>query len=996
MSYSRLKKFDVTSRDDIPLLRGVKVLSMNVRGLKKRIGTIRRYYKSADYYCITESLLSNTTAPGLLKLPGYTLYRYDRPSNAGGVCCYVDNKYVPYTNTLHDLCISNQYIESLVLVTDMPNRRKRAVITVYRPPKKNLANIHECYNQLEVILSDPRLSNIELIITGDFNVDFQHRNSSRYRIVSKFLHKTNLKHLPTGPTRNHEKGSTTIDHIYTNATNIDCYGALVEDISDHKPVFMCIKKSVNKIPRKRVTGRSYKRYSAKDMNNHVMNNLQQLGYDVLLNNDVKQDNIECNIDPCTLYNNLINSMYSYLDEHCKVMPLRVHCRKIDQLDDKTNNMVKLKKQYDKRLCDMNMNEVLRAALLRESRRLNKRITFRVNKNISKLTKTRLKRNRRHPKQHWEDINDLWNPKCDRQEIRLVENNITIPTADTAKELNTSFVNCGKILADQYMGLPGNYSMEDALNMPLAADVIDDYTLDHFDYTTNLEVKKLVGDVECYKSSGMNQCRTSVLKDLFLAFSLYLVNIVNLCFDACKFPDQLKIGTIIPLPKKGDLSQITNWRPITLLPTFSKIIEKIINIQLLEYLTSTHKIIDNQFGFLPGKSTDLAIFSVVEELYRNRNDKLHTIAAMIDIRKAFDCLHHGRLIYKLKTMGIRDKCLKLLISYLTLRQSCTLANNIKSSLLSIIFGTAQGSVLGPLLFILYIDDLKNVIKHCVIYLYADDVILISKNADPKIAVRELQEDLNRLYIWCCQNRLTPHAAKTQVIWFSLFSKLKELETLDVYLNNIKLKYTRCVKYLGVWLDSDLTFRKNITETTNSGNFRVRKLASMRSNIDTTTAFTIYKQAILPVLEYCSFLCYSAPSKQVKRLQITQNNGLRYCLYKKKREITNNKLHIRARLQRLDTRRDFKILCIMYRYLQNPKNIAKITHGYNTRYSKKKNPNTSGPSREKYRSSPLYNAKLLWDELPESIQKASCIEIFKREICKLDKFKKNWNISRKKTQ
>ena len=216
--------------------------------------------------------------------------------------------------------------------------------------------------------------------------------------------------------------------------------------------------------------------------------------------------------------------------------------------------------------------------------------------------------------------------------------------------------------------------------------------------------------------------TYIIKKTEELIAPILVRLFNKCMDNGAFSDALKIASIIPLYKGGPKTIPTNYRPISLLPLFAKIFEKIIKRRLISHLDENNAIIDNQFGFRKSYSTELAVMDIHNTLLRNLDNNKLTCTIFLDLAKAFDSVNHSILIKKLERYGIRDKALQLLISYLSNRRHLTKLNGIASELKLLEIGVPQGSVLGPLLFLLFINDLPSVTNFNV-KLFADDTFFI---------------------------------------------------------------------------------------------------------------------------------------------------------------------------------------------------------------------------------------------------------------------------------
>ena len=233
--------------EELSRTKGLKILCHNAQSITKKAWQYDLLFSNIDYICISETWLHPGIQNHQVHIKDMTLFRQDRDhtvhdideKEGGGVACYVSNKYAPYTVKLDHLCKVNRNIKVLTLATRSPTSKHRLVISVYRPPKGNIADF---YKELSDILKESNMADKEVWVCGDTNVDYKHRNSHKYKKALRFLRKNYLKHLPTSATRLHPKGSTTIDHIYTNKGQYVASGNVNEYLSDHIPIYAVFKK----------------------------------------------------------------------------------------------------------------------------------------------------------------------------------------------------------------------------------------------------------------------------------------------------------------------------------------------------------------------------------------------------------------------------------------------------------------------------------------------------------------------------------------------------------------------------------------------------------------------------------------------------------------------------------------------------------------------------------------------------------------------------------
>ena len=259
-------------------------------------------------------------------------------------------------------------------------------------------------------------------------------------------------------------------------------------------------------------------------------------------------------------------------------------------------------------------------------------------------------------------------------------------------------------------------------------------------------------------------------------------------------------------------------------------------------------------------------------------KLATLVTYIDFRKAFDCVQHSVLLGKLQRLGLGHSVIKWIESYLTLRKQRVYANDTYSSFQTINQGVPQGSVLGPLFYIIYANDLVDVVKNCKVVMYADDTVLYTANKNFEKSVIEMQSDMSSLSFWCQNNGVDANTDKTMVMTFGSSKTLKSLPDFEIKFNNTPLLVTTSYKYLGMELDSQLNYNKHVSKIISSVSGKLKQFQRMRNFLDIRAATMVYKNMLLPIIEYGDIFLSSASVVNRKRLQTLQNRGLRCALNK----------------------------------------------------------------------------------------------------------------------
>ena len=402
----------------------------------------------------------------------------------------------------------------------------------------------------------------------------------------------------------------------------------------------------------------------------------------------------------------------------------------------------------------------------------------------------------------------------------------------------------------------------------------------------------------------------ICKDALTVLAHQLTYLFNCSLSTAVYPSAWKRAKVVPLFKGGDREDVNNFRPVSLLPLPGKLLEKIVHKTISEFFDENHFLSAQQGGFRKGHSTVNTIADLTDDLFQAINVGNTTLAAFIDLRKAFDTVDLDILRNKLRKAGLRGAVLDWCHNYLTGRSQCTLANDVTSSFLPITCGVPQGSVLGPLFFLVYVNDLQGALDNCKVKLYADDTVIYQTAVDHRVASDMLQASLEKFQIWCKINKLTINAKKTKLMVFGTRNKVKRAKEVRVSINGNQLQLVLSYKYLGILLDSTLNFNKHIASVINTVLYKITLLSKVKKYLRNDVALQIYKSMILPYLDYGDVIFHKANSADLGRLQRLQNRCLKLCAGHE-RLFSTDLAHKRAAVPFLTDRRGSHLLNFMYK-------------------------------------------------------------------------------------
>ena len=415
-------------------------------------------------------------------------------------------------------------------------------------------------------------------------------------------------------------------------------------------------------------------------------------------------------------------------------------------------------------------------------------------------KTYFTENNKNLRKIWQGIKSIVNIKTKNYESPtcLIKENksITDPT-DISNEFNNYFSNVADVILDKRR-YNGKKSYAEFLTDPSP-----NYINDVFNPTDEIEVKNIIIKMKLNKSCGPTSIPTKILKLIKLEISKPLAEIINLSFNTGIHPEKLKVAEVKPLFKKGSKLLTCNYRPISLLSNINKIFEEVMFNRISEFLEDSNSLYPLQFGFRKKYSTNHALIDIIEKVSEALDKNKIACGIFVDFQKAFDTVNHEILLKKLSHLGIKGNINEWFKSYLYGRKQFVSILGFKSNLVTLNHGVPQGSVLGPLLFLIYINDLNKAIKHSIVYHFADDTNMLQISNSYKEIAKKLNRDLRSLQEWLLANKISLNATKTELICFKKPRSTPPPPTLNIRLNGIKIYPTNSIKYLGIYVDNTLS-------------------------------------------------------------------------------------------------------------------------------------------------------------------------------------------------
>ena len=479
-------------------------------------------------------------------------------------------------------------------------------------------------------------------------------------------------------------------------------------------------------------------------------------------------------------------------------------------------------------------------------------------------------NKHDRKKTWQIINEL-RGKC-KKSVKpsfMIDNKKVIDRRVIANEFNKYFNSIASNLNEQISDSPMSDSKFKSFEDFLAPSNRSSIFLND---CTHLEILEIISQLDNGKSSDI-PIRV-IKKSAHLICHVLAFHFNNFMMRGI-FPDSLKVGKVTPIFKKGNVEDIGNYRPVSTLPIFGKIFEKVIYTRLYNFALSQNILDKNQFGFRKSHSTSHAVnysVKIIEESTRKKN---HVLGIFIDLSKAFDTIDHGTLLTKLDRYGIRGNANNLIRSYLSNRTQYTEILGEKSESLTIKYGVPQGSVLGPLLFLLYINDIANSSNLGTFVLFADDTNIFVEGATIEEAYEKGNKLLCSIQKYMTLNKLHINMSKCCYIHFRPYGNKhpEPPETCKLYIDSFPIKKTRATKFLGVVIDEDLSWQPHITALRRKLNYASATLNRIRDSVPEGLHKDLYHTLFESHLTYCISVWGNAALFRTATLWLAQKHCVR---------------------------------------------------------------------------------------------------------------------------
>lgn len=844
-------------------------------------------------------------------------------------------------------------------ITNLKWTTKLILGGIYKSPSVNKETEEKFLAELEEAVSSIRT---EAIIIGDTNININNTRQPSVKYTDMIMN-YGFRIANIHPTRTTDTTKTLIDHVLTNipgTRKLTVYNIL-NDLSDHDMIVLNVSK-INRQPSD----------ETKHTHTYTIVNHQNMRQ-YLAQNPIELPDNNC-ID--VVYEEFNRQLQKAITVNTKEITKRNRNTqkntniKIPWMNTALLNLINNKnKEYQK------LKRNPRSETLSNNYKAARNLVTTLRRQLrTEYYNNRFSENIKNSRSTWKIINNAINRQetaAPKESTLSMENGeeITDPT-EIAEAFNKYFVNIGPSLVEK---------MENQVEHKIRTGPTTNNGNFQLRAATTNEVYKILTGLKNKTSKDEQGITNKTLKELKQEIAEPIAHIANKSFNTGTVPKILKISRVIPVFKTGNTQDPSNYRPISIVPIISKVIETLVEKRLRDYLNQTEFLCSNQYGFIPHSNTQAAVADLVIELQKAIDKDMITAGIFIDLKKAFDTVDHDILIDKLEAINVKGNALNWFRSYLTMRQQYVTLNNGSSTKLEVQCGVPQGSVLGPLLFLIYINDIQRCQLHGKLKLFADDTNIFYESESTENIFAMMQEDVNILTKWLRKNKLTLNIKKTK---YMLIYKTKIQHNRELKINEIDIEETNAITYLGITINNTLTWENHIENIKRKINPITGILKKLQGITSESIRRSVYYALIDSHLKYLNIIWGNTSQTLLKPLETLQNRAIRN-IYNLPYRTHRAQMYKETRIMPLQMSRDMNTIIYTHNIMNNRiKTNTRITtnndiHSYNTR--NRTNMHTESINTHRYGKTALNHQMInLYNQLPKHLKEEMRPTIFKKQL------------------
>ena len=901
----------------------LKIAHLNTVSIPKRRDELERIIKLFQIFGVSETNFKSNTPQCLIDFEGFNFYGSNRnKGKCGGVGLYISNEIK--TKRIHFNYKQPQ--PEMVFVECTFRNTAILVGVIYKSPSIS----YKKYEEISEIIATITTKYSNVILLGDYNINFAKPDLPETKFFNKeIVEPFGLKQIVTKPTRITDKSKTLIDLILVNNPTmvkntdvIDLAGA-----SDHCLVFLSYSVKRPKFKPKTIMRRDFRNFSECKFNEDI-DNVPWGNVNVFENNnELFQSENNDERTPLTILNNKVTAFENkFLDICNKHAPLKeVKIKKpvnpswmSDDILQKMDSRDLFKKYFNL------TNDIYYFNKFKEMKNI---VTHAIRRAKIADFNSKINSKLRNIKQFHTNLKAL----------NVVNNGIKNYgiCSFSPTELNNFFSSYNNTPVD-----PTTLANE-LDRIAKTSHVCETFT---FSEISEIDIKKVVKTIKS-NSSGIDNISVFFLKTCINHISPVLADIFNFSLREKIFPDKWKIAIIKPIPKINNPSKLKDYRPISLLSALSKIFEKLVSDQMKKHFFDNKLLNKNQSGYKPHHSCTTALLYISDYIYDAMDNGEIVFLVLLDYSKAFDLASHNLIIAKLRALGFAESALDWLASYLNNRKQKVVLDSDESSLIELQNGVPQGSILGPLLFTILVNDISNVIRNCQYHLYADDtqLYLKTKVEDALDSILKINDDLERIAKFSLNNSLKINEDKSKVIVFgsknnlSRLCKVKQIALAEIHMNNFPIERVLEVRNLGVIFDQRMSWDSHVKNVICRAYYRLKLSYRYSRFLTVDSKIRVVESYILALFNFGSPVLQNLSGKTAAKIQKVQNSCVRY-IYNLRKFDHLSPYFKKTKMLNMEERRDIQSLTIVHNilnerapsYLTDKIQFNHNIHIHNTRF------------------------------------------------------------------
>lgn len=905
-----------------------------------------------DVVCLTETWLDDSSPKTAFVPEGYKILRNDRSeefkqkygktSGGGTSILFKKDLRIKYLK-IGDNDQETQWIE-------IKTNQTFTIGLVYRAEYTDLLDDELDSSPLEALLNEASIKSNKIIVLGDFNCDVSApQQCSKTLALEQIFGRLSMKQLITKPTRiSTSNKATTIDHVWTNpALKLVNESGTVESLggSDHVGQYIKVNQKREKPEPETIKFRSYRTYNKDNFNEDLKINLENSEF----NDNINKEEVNKAMDTWIQVFSKTSQKHAPVVEKTKKNTTRLipwSNKELDMKITERNNKLKLYRLYG------NKKDLKAASNITN-------IITHLKRKLKKLHyKERIEKYESDPRNLWKILREVTQTTPDKTTTEPEFMN-----QSKANQFNKFFATVGTVIQK-------TLGTKDLVNL-ISTSTKGTFT---FKEETEETIRALIDRIRTEVATGEDNITARLLKDAKFTIAESITKLVNLSYTKNTFPNSMKKAIITPIHKKNCTEDISNYRPISILSVVSKIFERSATNQLVTYLEDSGLLNPTQHAYRKGHSTKTCLMEIVEYIQKKRDERKTIGLASLDLSKAFDSISHSHLLDKLGKLGLNEDAINWCKSYLEDRKQKTKFRKYTSEEHLVTSGVPQGSILGPIMFICFTNDMANIFPDCKVLSYADDTQLITTGSNKREVKVKLEKLIKTAQTWYCRNSLKNNASKTEIIIIGENIKDKKIPAYIEVTDDgksTKLTPSKYVKILGIYIDDELSWNHQIHEVRKKACNSIRNLHRVNQLIPLKHRILLYNSLVASHYNYCDTVWSGCGAMNERKLQTTQNFAARSILGRSKHTSATDAL---TTLKFLTLKEKRKIHEAVYTHKAlNRKLPAEVTAHYNNlepmenlKSSISHTLNIPKHATEQYKRGPLYRTVKTWNSIPAELR------------------------------